>query len=282
MSLTIEPLQPTDLDDALVPLAAAFGGPRSLRESLTHGLALQPDGWLLARLDGVVVGTVGAIDYGPFAYIGLMAVHPHCQQRGIGLALMQAMLAWLDGRGCPIALLDATAAGIPLYLKVGFEADGQSFRFQRPEHTPDPDLPPQVRLFQPSDLEAVIAFDTPIFGANRAVVVRSYLQQYPERAFVTHDQAGQLSGYLIAQPQNIGPWVAQTPADAQRLLHAALTLPYDNLPGVIVPPGNPTAAAALFARFGFERQRTVTHMWRGAPDPRDCSRMYGQASFMLG
>jgi hypothetical protein len=48
--------------------------------------ALQPDGWFVAELDGQWL-MVGTVDYGEFAYIGLMAVHQRCSARGIGRAL---------------------------------------------------------------------------------------------------------------------------------------------------------------------------------------------------
>src|SRR5215210_381071 len=104
MTISVRSITEADLDAADVVLEAAYGPSGGRRkERMRRYLSLQPDGWLLALLDDVVVG---AMDYGPFAYIGLMAVHPSAQRRGIGLMLMQRLLAWLDARGCPFSLLD--------------------------------------------------------------------------------------------------------------------------------------------------------------------------------
>src|SRR5215210_6941100 len=109
MTISVRSITEADLDAADVVLEAAYGPSGGRRkERMRRYLSLQPDGWLLALLDDVVVGTVGAMDYGPFAYIGLMAVHPSAQRQGIGLMLMQRLLAWLDARRCPFSLLDAT------------------------------------------------------------------------------------------------------------------------------------------------------------------------------
>src|SRR5437660_4039743 len=95
MSLSIRAMTCADLETAGNIVTAAFGSPYSRADEVRRYLALQPDGWLLATLDGRPVGTVGAMDYGPYAYISLLSVHPAAQRRGIVLALMQHILAWL-------------------------------------------------------------------------------------------------------------------------------------------------------------------------------------------
>src|ERR671922_2425783 len=101
MTIAIRNLTEDDLDLAAIILEAAYGTPGDWRNRLHRYMGLQPDGWLLASLGGAPAGMVGAVDYGPFAYIGLMGVQPQMQRRGVGLALMERLLAWLDARGCP-------------------------------------------------------------------------------------------------------------------------------------------------------------------------------------
>src|SRR5512144_255210 len=121
--ISIRVLTEADLDIADAIMIPAYGVPRSRKRDLRRYLALQPDGWLLALLDGEPAGMGGAIDYGPFAYIGLMAVLPALQRRGIASAIMDRLLAWVAARGCPTALLDASPAGERLYEKLGFVDD---------------------------------------------------------------------------------------------------------------------------------------------------------------
>jgi ribosomal protein S18 acetylase RimI-like enzyme len=281
MSIVIRNLTEADVDPADAILMSAYGGPsRSAR--LRRYLALQAEGWLLAELDGGLAGVAGTINYGPLAYIGLVAVHPSMQRRGVARALMERLLAWLEERGCPLALLDASDAGAPLYVQLGFEDEGKTLVFRRDDCALRPQPSDRVSLLRPADLPALVAFDTPIFGADRAAVFAAQLAEEPERAFVAHDATGQIAGYLFAQTQTLGPWVARTRADAEALLGAALRLEYDGAPGAIVPASN-ADASRLLMRYGFSPLRSLRHMRRGgnaAPGQRVL--LYGQASLAIG
>ena len=159
---------------------------------------------------------VGAVDYGPFAYIGMMAVHQSLQGRGIGRALMEHLLAWLDGRGCPMALLDASPAGALLYPQLGFVDDDHTDVWAIP-----PDATPafspqgstgeeqglQVQSFHLKDIPEVAAFDAPIFGANRAGVLRAFLPAFAERALVVREKDGRGVGIFdrpVAPDRTLG------------------------------------------------------------------------------
>jgi GNAT superfamily N-acetyltransferase len=314
-AISIRRLTATDFGVADGILREAFGTPDSFKADLQRCMALQEDGWFFATHAGSPAGMVGAVDYGNFAYVGLMAVHPALQSRGIGRALMLRLLAWLDARGTPVALLDATEAGRPLYASLGFvEQDqacvfaqqaesqhslsclwhtGQSFgeeaRAATPRSVTARGQPggfggtDRVRPVRLRDLPALVEFDTPIFGAAREAVFRALLTaEGSERFFLVHDGAGQLSGYLCAQSQRIGPWAARRPEDAEALIQVALSLPYAVVPRVLVPQAN-RAAAHLLERNGFHLVRAIRHMRRGGsrhPGRREL--LYGQASFAIG
>jgi GNAT superfamily N-acetyltransferase len=263
-------------------LQAAFHTSASFQADLQRYLAIQPDGWLLATWAGVPAGMVGALDYGHFAYIGLMAVHPAMQSRGIGRVLMQHLLAWLDARGTPMALLDATEAGRPLYTTLGFREQDDACVFERQTQPHAARRADRVRLLHPEELAAVVAFDRPIFGAAREAVFRALLADFPKRFFVVDDEAGQVSGYLCAQARRLGPWGAWRPRDAEALLQVALSLAYTGAPQVIVPQMN-RAAVSLLERYGFCLVRATRHMRRGGAGlPGQRVRLYGQVSFAIG
>jgi hypothetical protein len=248
-------------------------------------LALQPDGWLLAEREGVVVGVGGAVDYGPFAYVGLVGVHPREQRRGIGMALMERLLVWLDSRGCPVVLLDASDAGAPLYHRLGFVEDDQTAVYRRERAEPFTAAGVagvEVRPFTLDDLPAVAAFDAPRFGADRASIFTAFLDRYPVRSFVACDASGAVTGYLIAQPTTLGPWSAATPEAAAALLAHALALPLNAPQGVIVSALN-RDAAALLERGGFDLRGTRHHMRRGGePLLHRRALIYAQASLAIG
>src|SRR5438309_6543910 len=124
MSLSISPLTEADLVETDEVLKLAYNVPYSRKDSLQLYLALQSGGSFIAKNNGSVVGFGGVLDYGPFAYIGLMSVHPSMQKQGIGGLLLERLLSWLEARACPTILLDASTAGAPLYTRYAFiEAD---------------------------------------------------------------------------------------------------------------------------------------------------------------
>lgn len=280
-TITVRRLTSADLDAATALMAPAFG-PAPWQEVVRRHLGLQPEGLLLAERAGQTLGMVSGLDYGPFAYIGMLAVHPAAQRQGVARALMSAMLAWLDSRGCPVALLDATADGAPLYAQLGFADVAPSAVVARADAPTPAPLPADIERLAPTDLDALVAFDAPIFGADRRALLAQLLATLPGRVLATRDAAGAVSGYLVAQAQVLGPWAAQTPAVAELLLRAALTCSFAQPPRVLVPGGNP-AALTLLAPYGFRVQWGLCHMQRGPRvSPGDRALLYSHLSFALG
>jgi predicted N-acetyltransferase YhbS len=282
MNLSIRLMTESDFELADVVLRAAFGTPDSRIADLRRYSGLQPDGWFIAEVDGALVGTIGAVIFGSFAYIGLMAVAPPMRRRGIARALMQHVLAWIAAQGCATILLDASKSGAPLYSSLGFAPAGQAFVFQRDTTTRLETMPPQVGQLRVEDIPALVEFDMPIYGATRARLFRRFLAEFRDRAFVTRDEDRYVTGFVFAQQRRIGPWVANNVCDAEALLQAALTLDYDGAVSVIMPLPN-ISASEFMERYGFGFLRTQMHMWRGQAYPaRQRAMIYGQASFMVG
>ncbi len=282
MNIQIRTLTEADLDTADQIMQDAFQRTQSARAELATYHSLQPDGRLLALVDGEPVGMVGAIDHGAFAYIGTMGVRQAWQHRGIGYALMERLLDWLDARGCPMARLDASAAGQHLYPRLGFVTDEQTYVFKRQQPIASTRVPDRIRVARTQDLEAITAFDAPIFGARRATVFQRYHAWLNDRSFVVNDETGHVAGYLFAQTRSIGPWAAREPREAEALLAAALALSYDAPPVARVPASNPVVAD-LVQRNGFQLIETLAHMRRGGDQMRGHrALMYALASFAIG
>jgi predicted N-acetyltransferase YhbS len=89
MTITIDVLTSDDLEATNVVVMAAYNVQQSRMEALSRHLLFQPDGSFVAKDDGVVVGFGAVVDYGLFAYIGLMSVVPSMQKRGIGAMILE-------------------------------------------------------------------------------------------------------------------------------------------------------------------------------------------------
>ena len=185
-------------------------------------------------------------------------------------------------------LLDATPVGATLYKQYAFVEDDTTVVLQQ-----DRDVLSDVIVHNSSDsyasvvlkreeLPALFLFDALFFGGERPTVLASYWADDSQRVLVTHNEQGQITGYLIAQSSVLGPWVAATREDAERLLAHALTLPFKNKPGIFVSAHNENALG-LFERYGFSQQRTLSHMRRGEKVRRARhTTLYGQTSLGLG
>ena len=282
--LSLRILEAADIDDAATLVRAAFGLPRSYEEDLKRHLATDPESWWLGRMDGVTVGMAGLSDYGTCAHVGLMVVHPGSQGKGIGGRIMRHILAAADERKIPMLLLDATPAGHPLYLAQGFIEEDKGDLFIRTD-TPTAAAildPTRVRQAKVSDLTAIAALDHRIVGADRSRLIKYLLAEFPARAFVSVDGQGEVSGYLFAQAQRIGPWLATQSEDAEALLAAALDLEFRTPPEITAPQSN-AAARPMLERHGFLYKRSTRHMRRGGQGLlAKRTSIYGYASFALG
>ncbi len=281
-SIYIRPIQPQDLGRAKQILDAGYGEAPGRENELKRLLRIQARGWFFACRGKEPVGMGGAILYDRFAYIGMMAVLPQFQRQGYGRAIFEHVLDWLREQSCVTYLLDATPAGAALYRQYHF-AELDSARQYICSQPPSRSHPsPTVDVVGKHELTDIVAFDRPCFGANRGRLLQVYLEDYPERFFVKRDPQGKIAGFLIAQSQRLGPWVARSIEDAEALLEAALTLSFDGEINVIAPAAN-AHAETLLQTYGFTFLRALPHMGGGLlPSPCRRELIYGQTSFALG
>ena len=117
-SLTLRPMTSPDIATAIV-LSREQAWPHREED---WALFLEAGEGIVAERAGRVLGTVMAWRYGEdFATVGMVIVAGDAQGQGVGRTLMEAMLDRLAGR---TVVLNATAAGLPLYEKLGFVATG--------------------------------------------------------------------------------------------------------------------------------------------------------------
>jgi ribosomal protein S18 acetylase RimI-like enzyme len=231
-------------------------------------LTLQPDGCFVAECDGVPVGTVTTSIFGPIAWIAMVLVDVSFRGQGIGRALLDRALTFLDGRGVPSVRLDATPLGRPLYEKLGFVEEYTLTRYEgiSPVSRPLADSPNKIALrdVRPKDLERVIAFDQDVTGTDRTALLRSLFAEMPE-AFRTAVRGEEWLGYSAARvgsrARQIGPCLATVEAGPLLVADAWRSYPGEKV-FVDVPKDN-HAAVATVEEVGFVPQRPLYRMCRG-------------------
>jgi predicted N-acetyltransferase YhbS len=271
-----------DFEAAERILQAAFAITESRRDDIRRYYALQSESYFIALIDGEPAGMAGAVNYGSFAFVGMMAVDPRFQHQGLGFALMERLLARIEEWDVPVTSLDASEDGARLYPRFGFRDFDKVLSLQLPGPRPSYSMPAEVQALDAKDLDTLVEFDRPLFGGDRRSVLKILLHDFPGRAFGVYSRSGQLKGYIFAQPTRLGPWVALDAEDAELLLSTALSLDPDYRPSAILPEVN-AAGVKLLERFGFTLQLVNRHMYRGRlPLPSQRSFFYGQTSFGLG
>ncbi len=231
-------------------------------------LEFEPEGCFVAELDGRACGTATAIRYGDrFGWIGMVLVHPDCRRFGIGTTLLRRVIGYLQQHGTGGVKLDATPMGRKVYVPIGFVDEYEVTRYEGVARASGGAIAPGIREMSPADIAGIAAFDAPIFGSERAAVLRSLSRRNPEMCFVTRDAAGAIAGYLIArQGQNavqLGPWLARGTGVAAGLLAAFSRKVSGRRVFVDVPHPN-GAGLRLVEGLGFTVQRGFVRMYLGS------------------
>jgi GNAT superfamily N-acetyltransferase len=265
---TTRPLSPDE-----VPAAAGLcrqAGWNQTEEDWLTFLTLAPETCRTAWVDGRLVGTVTVLPYGPFAWIGMVLVDESVRKRGLGTTLLTDALALVGPTRT--ACLDATPLGRPVYARLGFQADGELQRFERPA-TPDVAKDPRpldaaerptVRPWRPDDLRAIAPWDREVFGADRSVLLSLCAHRAPHLAWVA-ETTGEIVGYLLGRSgydfDHIGPLVARNVEVATALTAAAMTR--GSRPMVLDVPDRQSGFTEWLRAVGFRVQRPFTRMSRG-------------------
>src|SRR5262249_977135 len=147
-------------------------------------LAMQPDGCFVAELDGSPVGTTNTCIFGAVAWIAMVLVDAEVRGQGIGKALMQHALAFLDHQGVRALRLDATPMGQPLYEKLGFVEEYQLHRYEGVLQSAGDLLieeqVQQVPTAEPGDYEELFRLDQSICGTDRRKFLERLFRERPD------------------------------------------------------------------------------------------------------
>ena len=145
MILTLRQALPADLDRCAEIEAACYGPEGATRERIVTRIELYPEGFLVALLDGQIVGfinsgsttkddlsdealkdMVGHEPDGSNLVIFSLAVHPHFQKRGFAADLMRRFIEVAGQAGKAQILLMCRAELVPYYQRFGFVYRGES------------------------------------------------------------------------------------------------------------------------------------------------------------
>ena len=277
----IRPMRREDLALAL-DWAAAEGWNPGLADADCF-LAADPDGFLLAEIDGAPAGCVSAVRYGSgFGFLGFYIVRPGLRGRGLGLALWRAAM---DRLGARVVGLDGVVAQQANYRRSGFGLLHRNIRYGAAAPRPPgaaglPAVIPAAGV----PWDAIAAFDRRFFPTPRDAFLRAWLAApgHVARAVLAGDG---MRGYAVLRPcregSKIGPLFAANPATA-RALFAALLAEAPPGPVFLDLPEPNGDALAMAAEAGMAPAFETARMYAGPAPDLPLAHIYGITSFELG
>ncbi len=273
----IRHIEDADVPDADHVLRRAFETETSFAGQIARYRRLAPQGLHVVTDDTRIVGVGGVFVYGDVGIIGLMAVEPSLGRRGIAGALLTHLEAHARREGVRGFVLDATARGQGLYARHGYEPAGASTEYTATWHGDGGFV---ASTLTDDELDAIARYDAGVFGIARRDVLEDLASS--ARVLVERSASGTVVGYAFALPVSIGPFAADSPDVAERLLGRALRLGFDRVPRVLAPAVN-EHTERLYRAHALTPTRTLTHMRKGETASLPMSpHLYGKASFAFG
>lgn len=247
-------------------------------------LEFSPGGCRVAEKNGKVVGTVTTLRYQEqFSWLSMVLVDPAERGAGIGTRLLQEGLMLLKHENC--VRLDATPLGRPIYERHGFVEEFPLKRMAVSASTYNAaSLSSRIRRMRESDLPAVFAKDAKVFGADRSLLLRRWLQLAPGCAFVA--EGGGMEGYCFGRPgckySQLGPIVAKNEIIASELISECMRRAPNDAFAIDAPAISAEWMAQLTA-LGFVEERPFTRMSRGErPNATPCASLFAIAGPEFG
>lgn len=244
--------------------------------------ASDPEGFLVARLDGEPVSGVSVVTYGEtYAFLGFYICAPEHRGRGLGWAVWQAGLAHAGGRTVG---LDGVVAQQENYRRSGFALVHRNIRYGGRVNLPAV-ADPAIRAVAAGDLDALATWDAPRFGARRESFLAAWCDGRDGRLARLFVEDGRIRGFGAIRPcrdgHKIGPLFAEDAYVAEALF-AALAGAVGETRLFLDPPEPNAAARALAARHGLEPVFETARMYRGPAPELPLAEIWGITSFELG
>jgi ribosomal protein S18 acetylase RimI-like enzyme len=226
-----------------------YGKAGRFLRGLLRLLGREPLKFLVAEVDGKIVGTTVVEGRGKAGFISAVMVHPGYRRRGIAMRLMVNALDYLRGRKkvrAVLGVISTNAPAIDLYLKLGFKAFDHTGYFIGDTDTLRDSQQigrVQIRPFQNGDLSAVydlvVASEDPVrlnirgFGKKNlktpflgrffrfsnmmkiVAVVDGRIVGYAEASYTTPNEVGRI-GFVHVDPEGRQLGVDRMLVDAAR------------------------------------------------------------------
>jgi N-acetylglutamate synthase-like GNAT family acetyltransferase len=215
--------------------------------------------------DGRLVATAAALPYErDLAYVAMVLVTRSRRREGIATRLVDLCVEHIR-RLRLVPVLDATEAGEKVYSQQGFRSLFGLERWQGEAEAAGAPVEAGIEPATEEDAEIIATLDADAVGAPRRAVIADFLGRAGSQAFLSADRPGFVLVRRGRRAFQLGPLVAATPAEALKLLGAALGA-VSGAVFIDVPVLQKGVGDWLAAR-GFTRQRGFSRMAFGRSEP---------------
>ena len=233
----------------------------------------------VAEERGAVVGTGVATANGRVGWVGTIFVEPDRRGAGLGRALTGTVVDDLEARGCRTLVLIATAAGRPIYERLGFEVLEEQVHFAI-GGLPQGADPAEVVAYEPRHHDAILALDAAATGEDRSAVLNDVLG--PETTRIVSGPDARPAGFVVRATWGGAALVARQPEAAVRLLDwRRRRAGPDGRVGIGLMAGNEGGRRLLLAA-GWTQHGGATRMIRGEPLRWRPQWLWGQFNGAIG
>ena len=261
----IRPMMEDDLHQA-IGLSGSEGWNQTEREWRIL-LENRENRCIVAELNNKIAGTATAmIHSGKVAWIGMVLVEKTMRGRGVGKMMLSYLLDNLSH--VESVKLDATPAGLPIYLKLGFIEEYRIFRMTNGSlnYIPlDKNLTGKPERISNEILTEIINLDKGYFGADRSYLLRKLFANFNNKAFYS-GTALNPDGYIFgrdgAKFSYLGPLYAFSTGSAIRLIDKAMETLSGQPVAIDIPEDKPELIK-WFESAGFVKQRYFVRMFLG-------------------
>ncbi len=280
MKLVIRTIEDRDRE-ALFSWVAALGWNPGEKDGQCL-LATDPDGMLMAELDGRPVGCATSIAYDDqFGFVGALVVDPALRGRAprYVLQLYRAVTAHMGNRNVG---MDATPVSELFFRSTGCTKAYRHFRFEGSlaQATPTGDVVPIAHI----PFADLCGYDAACFPARRERFLRIWLAAYGDGGFACL-RHGRLAGFGVLRRAlrgfRAGPLLADDAAIAETLLHAMGSISGDAPVALDIPEPN-TDALEWANKLGLLRGFSTARLYRHAVPCMPLHRIFGIASYEFG
>lgn len=242
--------------------------------------AADPDGFLVADVDGVPAASLSIVRFGDqTAFLGLYICRPEYRGEGIGFALWQDGIARLAPRTTG---LDGVPAQQANYARAGFAMAHGNRRYSGHIAPLAADL---TIPLEAAHIDAAVSLDREITGFDRAGFLRNWMTGEASRIARILIRDGDLAGVGVLRAcvsgWKIGPLFAIDRAAAEAMLDGLAHQAGGDPISLDVPDPNEGAVAMALDR-GLVPAFETARMWRGPAPAQDLSRTFGLTTFELG